>query len=174
MTSKNDILQYIDRLEQDLRTLRMMVLSMEETTKTKEGTDAFANAESETTPSVLMDVESPEELVAQFLVAAQQTDIEQRDAYLSRLLHSSILKHPPAVDSFLRFSFKTLQNRWRDYLADESDTHSFKVVRQQRNDRGELSDLRIYLEASHRSPCPITFQQDPMNEMQWRVVSTSL
>ncbi len=168
MTSKQDILQYIDRLEQDLRTLRQMVLSMEDT----EATDSPPTPKSTTT--VLMDVESPEELVAQFLVAAQQTDIERRDAYLARLLHSSILKHPPAVDSFLRFSFKTLQNRWRDYLTDESDPHSFKIMRQQRNDRGELSDLRIYLEASHRSPCPITFQQDPINDMQWRVVSTSL
>lgn len=138
--------------------------------------DGTAETESqkEPIPAVLIDTDSPEELVAQFLVAAQQLDIVSRDRLLSQLLHSSIIKHSPAMDSFLRFSFKTLQNRWSDYLSDVSDPHSFTITRQQRNDRGELSDLRIYLQASHRSPCPITFQQDPLNDMQWRVVSSSL
>ena len=47
------------------------------------------------------------------------------------------------MDSFLRFSFKTLQKRWSDYLSDVSDPHSFTITRQQRNDRGKLSDYRI-------------------------------
>lgn len=166
MATKSDILRYIDRLEQDIRTLRTMVESFEEDTGTDSNNDAI--------PAILIDTDSPEELVAQFLVAAQQIDSADRDSLLSQLLHSSIVKHPPAMDSFLRFSFKTLQNRWHDYLTNASDPHSFTITRQQRNDRGELSDLRIYLQANHRSPCPITFQQDPLNEMQWRVVSSSL
>ena len=166
MTTKEDILKYIDRLEQDIQTLRRMVATMDDTNETE--------TQSEPIPAVLIDTDSPEELVAQFLVAAQQLDIVSRDRLLSQLLHSSILKHSPAMDSFLRFSFKTLQNRWDDYLSDASDPHSFTITRQQRNDRGELSDLRIYLQATHRSPCPITFQQDPLNDMQWRVVSSSL
>ena len=166
MTTKHDILKYIDRLEQDIQTLRRMVASMEDDGETESVSDPI--------PAVLIDTDSPEDLVAQFLVAAQQLDIAGRDNLLSQLLHSSIIKHSPAMDSFLRFSFKSLQNRWSDYLSDVSDPHSFTVTRQQRNDRGELSDLRIYLQASHRSPCPITFQQDPLNDMQWRVVSSSL
>ena len=166
MSTKADILKYIDRLEQDIQALRRMVATMDATNETE--------SQKEPIPAVLIDTDSPEELVAQFLVAAQQLDIESRDGLLSQLLHSSIIKHSPAMDSFLRFSFKTLQNRWSDYLSDVSDPHSFTITRQQRNDRGELSDLRIYLQATHRSPCPITFQQDPLNDMQWRVVSSSL
>ena len=166
MSTKEDILKYIDRLEQDIQTLRKMVLSLGENPETDE--------HSEPIPAILIDTESPEDLTAQFLVAAQQPDIASRDKLLVQLLHSSIVKHPPAMDSFLRFSFKTLQNRWSDYLTDTSDPHSFTITRQQRNDRGELSDLRIYLQAAHRSPCPITFQQDPLSDMQWRVVSSSL
>lgn len=166
MTTKEDIIKYIDRLEQDLQTLRRMVSTMDGTNETESQNDPIH--------AVLIDADSPEDLVAQFLVAAQQIDSVSRDRLLGQLLHSSIIKHPPAMDSFLRFSFKTLQNRWSDYLSEISDPHSFTITRQQRNDRGELSDLRIYLQASHRSPCPITFQQDPLNDMQWRVVSSSL
>ena len=166
MATKTDLLKYIDRLEQDLQTLRGMVQSF--------GEESSSESNSDPVPAVLIDTDSPEDLVAQFLVAAQQIDDTSRDSLLVQLLHSSIVKHPPAMDSFLRFSFKTLQNRWHDYLTDASDPHSFTITRQQRNDRGELSDLRIYLQATHRSPCPITFQQDPLNDMQWRVVSSSL
>jgi hypothetical protein len=169
MTTKTEILQYIVRLEQDLQTLKNMVQSMD----ASETSTASAESQ-ETTPAVLIDTDSPEELIAQFLIAAAQPNESSRDAILHQLLHSSILKHPPAMDSFLRFSFKTLQNRWSDYLADASDPYSYNITRQQRNDRGELSDLRIYLQAAHRSPCPITFQQDPVSDMQWRVVSSSL
>jgi hypothetical protein len=166
MATKSDILKYIDRLEQDIQTLRTMVDSLDGNSTAKSSKDPI--------PAILIDSDSPEDLVAQFLVAAQQLEIPSRDSLLGQLLHSSIVKHPPAMDSFLRFSFKTLQNRWHDYLTDTSDPHSFTITRQQRNDRGELSDLRIYLQANHRSPCPITFQQDPLNDMQWRVVSSSL
>ena len=165
MTTKADLLKYIDRLEQDIQTLRKMVVSLD---------DSETEENSEPISAILIDTESPEDLTAQFLVAAQQPDSASRDKLLGQLLHSSIIKHPPAMDSFLRFSFKTLQNRWSDYLTDSSDPHSFTITRQQRNDRGELSDLRIYLQADHRSPCPITFQQDPLSDMQWRVISSSL
>lgn len=167
MSTKKEILQYIKRLEQDIQTLRTMVESID--SEESEQTTA-----TETIPAVLIDVDTPEGLVAQFLIAAMQTSSENRDSMLGQLLHSSITKHPPAMDSFLRFSFKTLQNRWSDYLKDSSDAQTFTITRQQRNDRGELSDLRIYLEAQHRSPCPVTFQQDPINDMQWRIVSSSL
>lgn len=167
MSTKKELLQYINRLEQDIQTLRMMIESMD--SKSTE-----QPSQTETVPAVLIDTDSPEDLVAQFLVAAMEVNLQSRDAMLNQLLHSSITKHPPAMDSFLRFSFKTLQNRWSDYLKDVSDPHSFTITRQQRNDRGELSDLRIYLQAEHRSPCPVTFQQDPINEMQWRIVSSSL
>ena len=166
MTTKEDLLKYVDRLEQDIQTLRKMVVSLDDDSETEENVEPSS--------AILIDTESPEDLTAQFLVAAQQPDSASRDKLLVQLLHSSIIKHPPAMDSFLRFSFKTLQNRWSDYLTDSSDPHSFTITRQQRNDRGELSDLRIYLQASHRSPCPITFQQDPLCEMQWRVISSSL
>jgi len=167
MSTKQEILQYINRLEQDIQTLKMMVKSMD-----PESTEH--PSQTETIQTVLMETDSPEDLVAQFLVSAMEKNAERREAMLNQLLHSSITKHPPAMDSFLRFSFKTLQNRWSDYLKDVSDAHSFTITRQQRNDRGELSDLRIYLQAEHRSPCPVTFQQDPINDMQWRIVSSSL
>jgi hypothetical protein len=171
MTSRAVILQHIAKLEQDILLLKSMVLSLEDT-ETNPLPAGVPSSTNDSKPLTMGD--SPEELVARFLVAAQQKDNADRDLLLSDLLHSSILKHAPAVDSFLRFGFKTLQNRWSDYLSDITDPHSFQVVRQQRNDRGELSDLRIYLKADHRSPCPITFQQDPINEMQWRVISSSL
>ena len=92
-------LKYIDRLEQDIKTLRTMVESLDEDSTTESSNDPI--------PAVLIDTDSPEELVAQFLVAAQQIDSASRDSLLSQLLHSSIVKHPPTMDSFLRFSFKT-------------------------------------------------------------------
>ena len=165
MSTKADILKYIDRLEQDIQTLRNMVATMDDTNETV--------SQNEPIPAVLIDTDSPEELVAQFLVAAQQLDIVSRDGLLSQLLHSSIIKHSPAMDSFLRFSFKTLQNRWSDYLSDVSDPHSFTITRQQRNDRGELSDLRIYLQKRTVLRVPSRFNRT-LNDMQWRVVSSSL
>ncbi len=171
MPTKTEILQHIAKLEQDIYTLRKMVLEWDDDPASKIADTSPAFTES-TTP--LLSDNSPEELISHFLIAAKQQNETDRDAHLTQLLHSSILKHPPAVDSFLRFSFKTLQNRWQDYLANPADASSFTITRQQRNDRGELSDLRIYLQATHRSPCPLTFQQDPLNDMQWRIISSSL
>ena len=94
--------------------------------------------------------DSPEDLVAQFRYLRYRSILESRFS-IESMLHSSIVKHPPAMDSFLRFSFKTLQNRWYDYLTDTSDPHSFTITRQQRS-RGELSDLRILKAIAPHAP----------------------
>ena len=168
MTTKRDLLKYIERLEQDIQSLRLMVeaLDLEAPSTTPKHTPAKP-------VQVSTSFDTPEELLTEFFRAAQNTDDTVRDAILATILHSSITKHSPALDSFLRFSFKTLQMRWQDYL-DNEDPSTFHITRTQRNDRGELSDLRMYLDARHRSPCPITFQQDPLFDMQWRIVSSSL
>ena len=143
MSTKADILKYIDRLEQDIQTLRTMVATMDDTHETV--------SQNEPIPAVLIDTDSPEELVAQFLVAVA-FDIVSRDQLLSQLLHGSIIKHSPAMDSFLRFNFKTLQNRWNDYLADPSDPHSFTITRQQRNDRKRQICESIYRQPPFSMP----------------------
>ena len=165
MTNKAEILNQIARLQQELNQLTKLITSLDETPR-----------ENETTIDSIESVVSndPEDVIAILLQAAQSTDEGERDQLLHTILHSSILHHSPAIDSFLRFSFKTLQGRWQEYLQDHSDFYSFTISRQQRNDRGELSDLRLYLSATHRSPCPVTLQQDPNADLAWKIVSSSL
>ena len=166
--TKDQILAQLSLLQQNLDLLKQMVIALPADEQTETAISPVSEA---TTPS---DLTTPEDIVAQMLYAASFVEESTREALLSQVLHSSILKHNPALDSFMRFSFRTLQGRWQDYLKDQSDFSSFSITRQQRNDRGELSDLKVYLEASNRSPCPITFQQDPYADMNWKVISSSL
>lgn len=166
--TKEQILAQLTLLQQNIDLLKQMVIALPE----NGSTETTANLSPEFTPQ--SDLTTPEDIVAQMLHAASFVDEPRREALLAQVLHSSILKHSPALDSFMRFSFRTLQGRWQDYLRDPSDYSSFSITRQQRNDRGELSDLKVYLEATNRSPCPITFQQDPYADMNWKVISSSL
>ena len=166
--TKEQILAQLTVLQQNIDLLKQMLIALPDDGATV--TTAVATSES----NVPTDLTTPEDIVAQMLHAASFVDEATRETLLAEVLHSSILKHSPALDSFMRFSFRTLQGRWQDYLRDPSDYSSFSITRQQRNDRGELSDLKVYLEATNRSPCPITFQQDPHADMNWKVISSSL
>lgn len=165
MSSKTEILAQIARLQQELNQLTTMVSTMNEESVENETVTVTRNTTISNDPYIV---------VATLLQAAQSANDTDRDELLNSILHSNILNHNPAIDSFLRFSFRTLQGRWQEYLQDSADFHSFSVVRKQQNDRGELSDLRLYLSATHRSPCPITLQQDPKAEYTWKIVSSSL
>lgn len=166
--TKDQILSKIATIQENIDALKAMVIDLPD--------DASTNAEplhNETSVNS-SNPTTPEELIEHFLYAASSLDESMREGILTKILHSSLLKHNPALDSFMRFGFKTLQGRWEDYLKTPADYSSFVITRQQRNDRGELSDLKVYLEAANRSPCPITFQQDPDAEMQWKIISSSL
>jgi hypothetical protein len=166
--TKNQILAQLTLLQQNIDLLKQMVIALQEDEHTENALSAVSDS------STPLNLTTPEDIVAQMLHAASFVEESTRETLLSQVLHSSILKHSPALDSFMRFSFRTLQGRWQDYLRDPSDFSSFSITRQQRNDRGELSDLKVYLEATNRSPCPITFQQDPYADMNWKVISSSL
>lgn len=166
--TKEQILAQLTLLQQNIDLLKKMVIALPEDGQTENAPSAVSE------PTLPSDLTTPEDIVAQMLHAASFVEDAAREALLSQVLHSSILKHNPALDSFMRFSFRTLQGRWQDYLHDPSDFSSFSITRQQRNDRGELSDLKVYLAASNRSPCPLTFQQDPYADMNWKVISSSL
>lgn len=169
--NKEQILAQLGQLQQNIDLLKQLVLALPDgeaqTTQPPVASDSLDTLVPNTPTS-------PEEIITMVLHAASYVEDATRETLLAQVLHSTILKHNPALDSFMRFSFRTLQGRWQDYLKDPSDYSSFVITRQQRNDRGELSDMKVYLEAANRSPCPITLQQDPHADMNWKIISSSL
>lgn len=179
--NKERIRQQIALIERELHILRsMLALDTTETTNVNspfstenvQEPDPFAAMfdGNETTETHIELPDTPEGLLSRFFQIAQQNNTSE----LSTVLHSSISKHPPSTEQFIRFNYRTFLERWTEYLADPKDSSSFTITRQQRNDRGELSELRLYIHSSVRSPCPITLLQDPMQDMHWRIVSSSL
>ena len=65
MATKTELLKYIDRLEQDRKRHKRVQAFEDENTGEENDTPISA---------ILIDTDSPEDLVAQFLVAAQQID----------------------------------------------------------------------------------------------------
>ena len=119
--------------------------------------------------------QQPKEVLSTlFSLVKQDLTEEELPSQLAVLLHSSISEHSKALDNFIRFSFKTFKVRWKDYLQDPNDPSSFQINRQQENNRGELSELRLYLHVHHRSPTPISLKQDPQAGLSWKIFALSL
>jgi hypothetical protein len=161
---QQQIIQRLEKLENDIQEIKTLLQDgtiPEPTSIDKEPVEAVK--------------EEPEELLAHLFTIVQQ-DLEEEDwsKTISPLLHSSISEHNVALHSFLRYSFKTFKARWKDYLQEDLAPNSFKITRRQQNNRGELSELRLYLHVSHRSSTPITFKKDPNHNLAWKILSLSL
>jgi hypothetical protein len=162
-TQKLLLLHKIETIERELQSLKELL-----------GVDAsekiFVEKKIEAVREYL-----PEEIVAAlFTLAQHQYGDEEIPKALATILHSSIRDHNIALDNFIRYSFKTFQGRWTDYLTTPTDPSSFTISRKQENNRGELSELRLYLHVDHRSDTPITLKQDPLQSMGWKIFALSL
>ena len=93
---------------------------------------------------------------------------------LQPILHSSITESERTLDAFFRYHWKTFESRYAGYLKSVEDPTSFEVARRQSNHRAELSEIRLYLTAQHRSPTPIVFKQDPSSNRDWKISTLSL
>ena len=93
---------------------------------------------------------------------------------LHPILHSSITESDRTMSSFFRYHWKTFEGRFADYLRSAEDPTSFDIARSQSNHRAELSEIRLYLTAQHRSPTPIVFKQDPDSNRNWKISTLGL
>ena len=166
--NKDQIRLQIQRIEQELSILKQL---LEIPSHTSHSIDTSSDSTDVTAPKALiMDTDSPEGILEALFEIVATDQIHELD----KILHSSLVKHPPSKDTFMRFTFKTFQSRWKEYLSLENAYDTFTITRRQKNDRGELSELKLYLQSENRSPCPITMQQDPYAEMRWKIISSSL
>ena len=158
---KKQLLLKLESMEREIQEIKVMfLLNGADEDADEEGIDATL---------------TPEELLSTlFNLVQQEHDESSLPDALRRIVHSSIAEHSHALENFIRYSFKTFQGRWKDYLKDISNPNSFSVTRKNENNRGELSELRLYLHAPHRSPTPITLKQDPGADLAWRISSLSL
>ena len=159
---KQLLLQKIEKIEQELQTIKEMLRTGDPSSPVVEE------------KSTLREYRPNELLTALFMLAQQEYEEEELPKALAVILHSSISDHNIALDNFIRYSFKTFQGRWKDYLQHPEDPNSFQIARQQENNRGELSELRLYLHVGHRSDTPITLKQDPNHGLQWKIFALSL
>ncbi len=163
------ILKRITSIEKELKALKELVTSSDNSEILfKE--DDITDAEIVTSDPV----SSEEFLENLFIIMKQKQSSEEQRKAVTPLIHSSISEHSPALDSFFRFSFKTFQERWREYLDEKQEESSFQIERQKENRLGELLELKLYLVSTNRSPSPITFKQDPKYDLAWRIHSLSL
>ena len=160
---KTILLQRLTQLENDIVEIKMLLDNdLDNASSSIEQTDINQN-------------NSPEHSVTTLFSLVQQDISEEGlSKALSSILHSSISQHSIALDNFIRYSFKTFQGRWKEYLQDQNDPSSFQVIRSQENNRGELSEIRLYLHVSHRSATPITLKKDPEQGLCWKIFSLSL
>ena len=163
------ILQRITSIEKELKALKELVHSSEVSEQVFEEYDII---DAEIIESEHISAEGLLENL--FLIMKHKQSSEEQQKEVTPLIHSSIADYSPSLDSFFRFSFKTFQDRWSEYLNDKKETSSFQVERQKENRLGELLELKLYLISTNRSPSPITFKQDPKHDMAWRIHSLSL
>ena len=163
--NKDQIRLQIQRIEHELNTLKQLLDAPSSEIHTQESTSVV-----DAPQSLHLDLDTPEGLLEALFEIVATDQISE----LNNILHSSLVKHPPSRDTFMRFTFKTFQSRWHEYLSFKEAYDSFTITRRQKNDRGELSELKLYLQSENRSPCPITLQQDPYADMRWKIISSSL
>lgn len=165
------ILRKIAIIEQELQGLKQLIETTADTNLVIDDNIIDAEIVEELSPKE----QSPIQLLQTlFSIVSDHHSTDTLRKAVVPLLHSSISEHSPAVDSFFRFSFKTFQDRWKEYLDSKQNPRSFQIERQKENHLGELMELKLYLLSINRSPSPITFKQDPKHHMQWRIQSLSL
>lgn len=168
--TKSLLLKKILFIEQELQSLKRIL-------QEESGEELFHFAEDETIDAevVFTEKDSAEQhLERLFSIMRQTRSSDEQKKALADLIHSSVSGHPPALESFFRFSFKTFQGRWADYLDENQAPSSFHIERRKENSLGELLELKLYLSSDKRSPSPITFKKDPKDQMTWKILSLSL
>lgn len=171
--TRQKILQKIALFERELAALKQLVCedTIQEETQTATKQEQIPVR---LPPQDKTDFAAENILAHLFTTLKENQNTDDLQAKLSTLLHSSISQHPPARDSFFRFSFKTFRGRWQEYLNDSQDPTSFTITRKRENQIGELAEIRIYLQNNKRSPSPITLKQDPIYNREWRIQAISL
>jgi len=169
--TKRLILKRISSIEKELETLKQLI-------ETSEHSSLYIDDADITDANIIgaePEQNSTEQLLRQlFSIMAKNRLREEQQKAVTPLIHSSISEHSPALDSFFRFSFKTFQDRWQEYLEAPQESSSFQIERQKENHLGELMEVKLYLVSPHRSPSPITFKQDPKHGLDWKIQSLSL
>lgn len=163
------ILKRISSIEKELQALKQLIEIPDRSSLYFDDSDIIdaevSDAEQNSTEQILHHL---------FSIMTKNKVREEQQKAVTPLIHSSISEHSPALDSFFRFSFKTFQERWQEYLENPQECSSFQIERQKENHLGELMEIKIYLISPHRSPSPITFKQDPNHGLAWKIQSLSL
>lgn len=163
------LLQRISLIEEQLKALKQLV-------QAPELSELFFDDDDITDAEIIEPNNTPAEKLLEtlFSIMKKKKSTDEQKKAVTALIHSSISKHSPALDSFFRFSFKTFQDRWMEYLNENREKSSFQIERRKENNIGELMEVKLYLLSANRSPSPITFKQDPNQGMAWRIQSLSL
>ena len=175
-----EILQQIAAIEEQVAKLKELVLGASPTSPTQQPIQA-PEPGSEASPEQLL-VRLFEAVIQRNRTIANSTGEHAVDAVndsslqtaLQPILHSSLTESERTLSSFFRYHWKTFESRYVDYLKNPEDPLSFDVARRQSNHRAELSEIRLYLTALHRSPTPIVFKQDPNSNRDWKISTLGL
>lgn len=107
--------------------------------------------------------------------AAMDRDDEAGFEAFVRLVHTDRTDAPHSIPSLKEFSWKSLRKNMGRYLAREGDPTSFKVARRVPPELGESDrSVKVFLEATARSPVPVSLKRDKAQGDAWRVTDISL
>ena len=113
-------------------------------------------------------------LLARMFEAALQEDTEAAWLELTALTHPKELFAPRALDSLKAFSWKQMRKNAPAYL-NGSTASSFSIARTDPAEpRGDELRMKVFLNATGRSPAPVTLIRDEAAGGAWRLGQVSL
>ena len=102
----------------------------------------------------------------------EETEIAWRE--LTALTHPKEMEAPRALDSLKAFSWKQLRKNAQCYLKGDA-IESFVVSRTDPGDlTGKEERVKVFLQATGRSPAPVTLRRDESSGGAWRLGQISL
>ena len=117
------------------------------------------------------DVDSPEWVVQQVIIAAMQEDESAGWDIFQPLLHSKQLKSSASERNWRNFNFQTTRRKYKLYLEDDSDpTYQIGYT------EGDLDGgLSVYIRNEKSDmPTPCTVRPDAKQDNKWRITKCSL
>ena len=113
-------------------------------------------------------------LLARMFQAALQEDAEASWLELTALTHPKELFAPRALDSLKAFSWKQMRKNAAAYLS-KGTADSFSIARTDPTElKGDEQRMKVFLNASGRSPAPVTLIRDSDAGGAWRLGQVSL
>ncbi|MGB0589549.1 MAG: hypothetical protein ACPGU1_07720 [Myxococcota bacterium] len=113
-------------------------------------------------------------LLARMFEAALQEDTETAWLELTALTHPKELFAPRALDSLKAFSWKQMRKNAMAYL-NGTEASSFSIARTDPAEpRGDELRMKVFLNATGRSPAPVTLIRDEAAGGAWRLGQVSL